>query len=415
MAGRRAAAGGLLNDPLAAVFGPAWAPAGALTRAFWSATAPRAAAACREARRRARSGDCAGAARTLRAAAAETPDEPRLALAAAALARHGLTPFAEAAALLRRARADAPGAGLRAAARDALMALLWERAGPGAEVATLARETLADRGAAPSVALRACAALQAAGAEEEATDAALALRRRAPRAVARLGHLALLRALAARGATGLRHADAARRAADALAAGDGLFERLAAEAGGDLALVAPGPDMAGSGLGPAVDARRLVVRFNNGLGGAVADHGARVDVWMRPHAAAHVPLRPIPGLRLIVVTGCDLAARFGDGAPALGALAALGVPLATIPPALYRRLFAALEAAPSVGLLGLAWAVEAAAGRVDAPTPFGYALHRNELSVSRYHDRIVRGTGPGRHNWAAEQAMFEAMLAELGR
>jgi hypothetical protein len=398
-------------DALSAVFGAPGAPAGALTRLRWRLEAPAAARAVAGARARALAGDYVGAATILRAACAAAPQEPRLALATAALARFGMTRAAEAAALLRRAMAaDAPGA-LRDAAREALLALLWERVGATAEVAALARATLsATTGSAR--ALRACAALHAAGETAEAVDAVRALRRRAPRAVARLGHLALLGALAAAGETGFVHAAAARRAAAALAAGDGLFERLVAEAGGDVALAAPGPGMQGRGLGPDIDARRLVVRFN-AFGGCAADHGRRTDIWMRPHRCEHVPARHVPGLRLMVITGCGLRSRFADGAPALARLAAFGAPLATPPAALYRRLFATLEAAPSVGLLGLTWAVEAAAGRVDGPRPFGYGLHLNGHAVSRYHDRVVTGSRPGRHNWKAEQAVFESLVGNV--
>jgi hypothetical protein len=93
-------------------------------------------------------------------------------------------------------------------------------------------------------------------------------------------------------------------------------------------------------------------------------------------------------------------------------LAALGAPVAVIPPGLYRSLFLRLEAVPSIGLSGLAWAAQAAGGRLDASAAFGYSLDVNELAMSRYHDRIVRGFIPGRHNWRAEQTLFEGLLRE---
>lgn len=397
-------------NPLAAVFGAPGETAGLMTRLRWRLQGGAAAAACAAARRQALSGEHEAAAQILRRAQAGCPDDPELAFVVAALARYGFTPRAEAESLLGGLLARPVRPGLRAAARRALLELVWERGGTAADLAAHARAILAEPRATAAWTLRAAAALVAADCADEAAEAALGLRRRAPGVLARAGYLELLLALRARRVRGLRRSETAARVADALAAAEGLFDRMVAEDPGGVALVANGPGLAGRGLGPVIDRRRLVVRFN-AFPDDPADHGRRADVWMRPHDDAHVPLRAPPGLRLVVATGCDLRFRFADATQRLERLRGLGAALTTVPPGLYRRLFARLEAAPSVGLIGLAWAAEAAGGRLDAGSAFGYALHRNSQSVSRYHDRIVVGRRPGRHNWPAEHAMHQTLLS----
>lgn len=394
-------------NPLAAVFGTLGNPVGFLTRLALLLRGGAPAAACSLARARARRGDHIGAAAVLRRALAEHPHDLDLAFAVGALSRYGFTPFAEAEALFEAVR-DAPDArpALRRAAHAALFELVWERRGADAG---LARALLSQRRLRPATVLRAAAALVAAGHAEEGVAAALRLGRRTPAALARTGHLDLLCALRASGGDGgLVHAEAAARLSDALADAEGLFDRLVAEGPRGVALVANGPGL--SGLGAVIEAHRLVVRFN-AFPDAPTDHGRRTDVWMRPHDDTLVPLRTVPGLRLVVATGCDLRARFADAAPRLAKLLGLGAALAVVPTGLYRRLFARLEAAPSVGLIGLAWAAEAAGGPLDAASAFGYALQRNSSSVSRYHDRVVVGRRPGRHNWPAEHAMSLTLLS----
>lgn len=396
----------------ATVFGPPRRLAGLMTRLRWRLEGGAAAVACGAARRLVVRGDHLAAAAVLQAAQAAAPQDPRIALVTASLARFGLITGAAASEMLRgAAAADAPPH-IRDAAALALMELLWERHGPTDEAVALARGVIGGAGAArPTQRLRAAALLDAAGAGDEAAEAAARLRTRAPGAVAATGHLEFVLSLLRRGWRGLRHAENARRAEDALAAGEGLFERLIAENPGDLALVANGPSLCGLGLGRVIDARRLVVRFNAPPDDP-ADHGRRIDVWMRPHDDRHVPLRAIPGLSLIVASGCDLRHRFADGAARMARLAALGAPVAVVPPELYRSLFLRLEAVPSIGLSGLAWAAQAAGGRLDASAAFGYCLHMNDLATSRYHDRIVTGFRPSRHNWRAEQSLFEGLLKE---
>jgi len=397
-------------NPLAAVFGGPGDSAGLLTRLRWRLRGGASVAALAAARTLARRGEHEAAAQSLRRAQAASPDDPDLALTAAALVRYGFTPRAEAEALLRGLLARPVRSGLRAAARRALFELVWERGGGAADLAGHARAILAEPRVSAPMALRAAAALVAANCADEAAEAARLLRCRAPDALARTGYLELLLALRVRGFRDLRRAETAARVADALAAVDGMFDRLVAEDPGGVALVANGPDLAGRGLGPTIDARRLVVRFN-AFPDDPADHGRRTDVWMRPHDDAFVPLQAPPGVRLVVATGCDLRFRFGDATQRLEKLLDLGAALVTVPTGLYHCLFARLEAAPSVGLIGLAWAARASGGRLDAGSAFGYALHRNSTSVSRYHDRIVVGRKPGRHNWHAEHAMHQTLLS----
>ena len=392
---------------------PRYGPGGVTAVLRWAARGGDARAACAEARRLHARGAFAEAAQQLRAASDAAPWHAGLGLCAAGLARFGLAPFAEAAARLRVVLLlDPPPLTRRAAAR-ALMELLWERVGPVPEAAALARMLAAGPLAWQADRLRAAALLNAAGDGDEAVEIVARLRRIAPRAVKSMAYLELVLALEARGRHGLRHAEAARRVSEALAAAAGSFERLVGEDPPGVALVAHGPAMRGARLGAVIDAHRVVIRFNNypTTAEAVGDMGRRADIWLRAHNDHHVPLRRPDGVRLIVTSGCDIRHRFSDGVTRLSQLIALGAPVETAPTALYRALFARLQAPPSMGLLGLCWFSRATGRGVDEAQVFGYALGENAVAATRYYDRTVTGARPGRHDWRAEQAVFDAVLA----
>jgi Glycosyltransferase family 29 (sialyltransferase) len=195
-------------------------------------------------------------------------------------------------------------------------------------------------------------------------------------------------------------ADAAERAAFA--------EWVCAHLISEHCLVGNAASLAGRGLGPRIDRAGAVWRFNQWQGGAAtaADVGSRCDVWVLSPALQDAPLPD--GLRWAVVSGPDM--RFqGRHWPLARRLQAAGVPVLTVPLAVWRQTVQALQAPPSAGVLMLAWLAQLAGGW-RGMTALGIG---DGLSATGGYHLARPGARPGsRHDWAAEAALVARWRAQ---
>lgn len=357
-------------------------------------------------------GEFEEAALALRDALTAAPTDPELMLQVANLSRFGLLPLEEALPLLRNVISKAPPALARQALIH-LFNLLWERKGAETAMAWfphLVRESEKS----PRLLLRAAALANEAGQTTEAFDLLTRVGRSDPSALSAMGYLDLILAAADAGAAELPQAPRARSVADYLSRFEGRFAEMTSTASGDVAVVANGPSVLGLGLGSAIDAHQLVVRFNNhGSAPGSVDLGERTDIWFRPTEFTHVPMREGPGPQLIALTGCNIRNRYSNGLQLLEPHVQAGLPVELVPTRLYRHLFAALDASPSAGLIGLAWTQDAIGRKLSPGQVFGYSLGHNTSAVSHYYGKRHTGSWPSRHNWQAEQAFFQSLMSEV--
>lgn len=357
-------------------------------------------------------GEFEEAARALRDALTATPTDPELMLQVANLSRFGLLPLEDALPLLRNVISKAPPALARQALIH-LFNLLWERKGAETAMAWyphLVRESEKS----PRLLLRAAALANEAGQTTEAFDLLARVGRSDPSALASMGYLDLILAASAAGAAELPQAPRARAVAAHLARFEGRFAQMIAAATGDVAVVANGPSLQGFGLGSAIDAHQLVIRFNNhGSAPGSVDLGERTDIWFRPTEFTHVPMREAPVPQLIALTGCNIRNRYSNGLDVLEPYVQADLLVELVPTQLYKRLFAALDASPSAGLIGIAWTQEAIGRKLSPGQVFGYSLGHNTSAVSHYYGKRHTGSWPSRHNWQAEQAFFQSLMSEV--
>ncbi len=354
-------------------------------------------------------GEFEDAAHALRDALTSAPDDLELTLQVANLSRFGLLPLEDALPLLRNVISKAPPA----LARRALIQLfnqLWERKGAETAMAWfphLVRESEKS----PRLLLRAAALANEARHTTEAFALLARVGRSDPSALASMGYLDLILAAADAGAAELPQAPRARAVAAHLSRFEGRFAQLIAAASSEVAVVANGPSLQGVGLGSTIDSHKVVVRFNNHTAapGSV-DLGERTDIWFRPIEFTHVPLPAISATTLAVLTGCNIRNRYSNGLQVLEPYLHNSLAIELVPTKLYTRLFAALDASPSAGLIGLAWTQDEIGRKLSPRQVFGYSLGQNTSAVSHYYGRRHVGSWPSRHNWQAEQALFSTLL-----
>lgn len=352
------------------------------------------------------------AAQALRQALEATPDDMQLMLQVAGLSRFGLLPLEEALPLLRRVATEARGA----SARQALIRminLLWERKGADAAMEWLPFLVRADETTA-RVLLRAAALAHEAGETAEAFDLVARVGRNDPSALPSMGYVDLILAVADDGAADLPQAGRARAVAAHLSRFEGSFTRMIAGTAGHVAVVANGPSLEGQGLGRAIDSHRLVIRFNNHAATpGSADQGERTNIWFRPTEFTHVPMRATPAPELMALTGSNVRNRYSNGLQVLEPYVQAELPVELVPKEVYTRLFAALDASPSAGLIGLDWAQQAVGRKLSPAQVFGYSLGRNTSAVSHYYGKRHTSSRPSRHNWQAEHRLFQSLISEV--
>ncbi|MCA1969332.1 unnamed protein product [Ciceribacter sp. T2.26MG-112.2] len=352
------------------------------------------------------------AALALRQALEATPDDAQLMLQVANLSRFGLLPLEEALSLLRRIATKAP----HAAARQALVSminLLWERRGADAAMEWFA-PLVGDEKTTARLLLRAAALAHEAGETRKAFDLLNRVGHNDPAALPSMGYLDLILAIADDGAAELPQAGRARAVAAHLSRFEGTFTQMIAGTAGHVAVVANGPSLEGLALGRIIDSHQLVVRFNNHAAKpGSADQGERTNIWFRPTEFTHVPMREAPAPELMALTGCNIRNRYSNGLQVLEPYVHAELPVELVPKELYARLFAALDASPSAGLIGLAWTHEAVGRKLSPAQVFGYSLGRNTSAVSHYYGKRHTSSWPSRHNWQAEHSLFQSLISEV--
>jgi len=357
-------------------------------------------------------GEFKEAALALREALAAAPHNPELMLQKAKLSRFGLLPMEDAIPVLKTLVSQAPPALARQASVQ-LFNLLWERKGAEAAM-SLFPVLVRDGEKSPRLLLRAAALANEAGHINEAFDALARASRIDPSALSSTGYLELIIAASDAGAAKFPQAARARAVIAHLSRFEGKFARMIGGACGSVAVVANGPSLLNLGLGRVIDSHQLVIRFNNHAAspGSV-DQGEKTNIWVRPTEFAHVPMRDIRPGGLLVLTGCNIRHRYSNGLQVLEPYVQEDLPVELVPKKLYEHLFSVLDASPSAGLIGLAWAQEAAERKLSPAHVFGYSLDRNTSAVSHYYGRFHKGSWPSRHNWQAEHVFFQSLMSEV--
>jgi hypothetical protein len=174
--------------------------------------------------------------------------------------------------------------------------------------------------------------------------------------------------------------------------------------GAGICVVGNAGSLRGWGGGAVIDAHAVVVRFNHWHDTPVDrdDTGARADIWVvSPAYQGRVP----DGLAWAVVTGPDPHASLSRW-PVPQALQRAGVPVLTVPLAVWRDLVLRLEAPPTAGVLMLAW-LHALRGNW---TDIGCVGVGTGDAGKAHH--IVSGARPGRrHAWLREQSLVKGWQA----
>ncbi|WP_428427366.1 glycosyltransferase family 29 protein [Pararhizobium sp.] len=350
------------------------------------------------------------AALALRHALTATPNDPELMMQVASLSRFGLLPFEEALPLLQTIVSKAPPI-LAKQALIYLINLLWERKGAGVAMEWFPR-LIREGETSARVLLRAAALANDAGYPRDAFNLLARVGRSKPAALSSMGYLDLILATAADNRTlVLPQAARARAVAAHLSRFEALFAELIERHAGSVAVVANGPSLERRGLGNVIDSHKLVVRFNNHAAAPKSvDQGERTDIWFRAAESTHVPIREMAPDRLIVLTGCNIRNRYSTGLQLLEPYVQMNLPVGLLPTALCQTLFAALDASPSAGLIGLAWIASLSKGQLAPHQVMGYSLGQNTSAVSYYYGKSNVGAWPSRHNWQAEQSYFDALL-----
>jgi len=176
-------------------------------------------------------------------------------------------------------------------------------------------------------------------------------------------------------------------------------------AGKGVCLVGNSARLLGKGMGPSVDERGAVVRFNRMVEpdpATVADTGEKMDVWvMAPGYIGPVPQR----VAWVVISGPDMRYRLQDWS-VVAPLLEQGIPILTVPLSVWRYLVRQFQAPPSAGVLTLAWfnnLLQVPDWQGVSCVGIGAGLGKRE----RYHVASPDHKRNPRHNWFAEEALVK--------
>lgn len=182
---------------------------------------------------------------------------------------------------------------------------------------------------------------------------------------------------------------------------------VAAGSSGGICVVGNAATLKGRGLGAAVDRCAAVVRFNHYMGsaGLAADVGCRTDVWVvSPGYSGPAP----EDVSWVVMTGPDMRYRLKDWRNVMPLLNK-GVPVLTVPLAVWRGLVGQLQAPPSAGLLTLAWLHFLQQERWQGLHALGIGAGLSQ--GGRYHATLARHVASSRHAWDREKEIVAGWRA----
>lgn len=193
---------------------------------------------------------------------------------------------------------------------------------------------------------------------------------------------------------------------------DGLggFARLVQDNRGGVAVVGNAPCEIGKKRGAEIDARGLVIRFNNFSEApeVIPDYGGKTDVWVR--APTYLRAWRRYGRRFqLMMFGRPILWRVEHGVEALADIAMIGAAADEMPARLYAELQIALGAPPSAGIAILYW-IRHCLGSLDGVLVAGFDPASQSAGLKKYFDHLPLNAEPP-HNWAAEAQMLEEMIA----
>lgn len=172
----------------------------------------------------------------------------------------------------------------------------------------------------------------------------------------------------------------------------------AALSSGGVAVVGNAATLIGLGGGAQIDRHGMVVRFNHFMGGDVptGDVGIKTDVWvLSPGYEGPVPEQ----VAWVVMSGPDMRFRLSDWHNVLP-LVRQGVPVLTIPLAVWQQVTRFLQAPPSAGVLLLAYLNSLSGGRWQGMSVAG--IGTGMAGSGRYHASLPRHMASSRHAWEKE-------------
>lgn len=181
-----------------------------------------------------------------------------------------------------------------------------------------------------------------------------------------------------------------------------------AQSSGGVAVIGNAATQDGLKAAAHIDQCGLVVRFNHFMGRSelVEDVGRRTDVWVvSPGYVGPAPER----VSWIVMSGPDVRYRLSDWRHVMP-LVEQGVPLLTIPLAVWQPLIPILKAPPSAGVLFLAYLTSLAGGNWRGVQSAG--IGSGLAKGGRYHASLPRHMASGRHSWEREASLVQVWRQE---
>ncbi|MFC1840464.1 glycosyltransferase family 29 protein [Thermodesulfobacteriota bacterium] len=190
---------------------------------------------------------------------------------------------------------------------------------------------------------------------------------------------------------------------------EGTLEKLLKKYDNSVAVVGNSPKELGKGKGNVIDQHALVVRFNDYSINPPydVDYGSKANIWVRS-IGDWVPQRNIGKYELIMVSGLNLAHRYGEWRT-IKSYALHAKPIELFPKEQQYELIEKLHAVPTAGI-SFCYMLYKIMGPLNPDSMFGFSFtdHIGENAVpSHYYDSRPPSE---RHNWYAERALFHQLL-----
>jgi hypothetical protein len=165
-----------------------------------------------------------------------------------------------------------------------------------------------------------------------------------------------------------------------------------AAASGGICVVGNSASLCGQGLGYRIDEYAMVVRFNRCSGAAPSDLGSNLDIWMgAPGFDGSVPSPH----DFLILSGAETHWVLRDWSR-FRVAADNGLPILTMPRAIWREAVEAVKAPPSAGFLLLGWLCRILGGWK------GVAVAGIGTPGPRYHQAGAQYSPAPHHNFEAE-------------
>jgi len=177
------------------------------------------------------------------------------------------------------------------------------------------------------------------------------------------------------------------------------------------AVVGNAPTEIGKQSGISIDAREIVIRFNNYNTDIEysPDYGSKTNIWVKSGFYQDIERRYTENYEMVIQSGINPMFRNSAFEDFSLDFKTLNIPFTVIPPQYYYELIRELRASPSAGLCILFW-IYKISGKIPRANIFGFSLGNQEKNASEHYFKNSKSQGFYPHDWEKEALILNKII-----